>query len=530
MGCLLALGSLAWIVGSARAWTDAQVHEVDAEVALDAKGGADVALSLVLEVRDGWLELLELSGFDEALRLASGEGAALLVTDAGERIVPVASAQGGTITLRFATARAPKRGTHRVVLRYHSDVLPHASPGADVTRVSYRLPGWESGLRRASVRFRAAQPLRAVADPSVAQTVRSGRASEDGSARFERVHLPRRTPWEVAVEMSAPARPRILAPAPSEATAARVLAPRFAASAVLALLMAMLARHRGRRRAGRAGIALGPERATPYVLASLATGAAVLVQPHALALALGLLLLAPLWLALGLRRGARVVARGPLQPVSGDVLARAARAARGRWLGTPGELDASTLAGGLGLALALVLVLHAPDAFTLAGDPFGLALLCAAPSWFLGARVRFPRGFDERLHALATAARASTLRRCALQLVSAVDEAGALVCPRLRVLPAEPIEGLVRIDVLADTRRDAPPLVLSVTVQSGSPCQRWLAQALPGARPERRGSAKRLAFVQPVDALDAPVDALLATLAQRQREDARTPQDHARAA
>ena len=58
-----------WTSSPARAWTTAQIESAHARVEVDAEAVAEVTVLLQLQVRGGWLEGLELAGFDPDLQL-----------------------------------------------------------------------------------------------------------------------------------------------------------------------------------------------------------------------------------------------------------------------------------------------------------------------------------------------------------------------------------------------------------------------------------------------------------------------------
>lgn len=506
--CLLAL-----FVAPApvRAWTDARVLEVEAEVLLRDEGEADVALGLLLEVRDGWLAQLELSDLADELTLADDEPV-VLTTARGERLLPKVEHEDGTLSLGFARERAPERGIHRVLVRFRTHALRRAALADGRGRVYFGLPGWESGLVRAGITLRASHALTPVADDAIAQRIQTS-PDDETAVHYERVHVPRATPWEVAIDRSPPSSASALTPV-SPQSCGSLLRPRFAAGALLVLLCGLLARLATLRRGRAAGLSLSDRGALAYGLALLLGVAAVLVSGRTLALSLGLLVLVPLVLAPRVRAPAAALVGGRFVPVEPMRRVRAERRAQQRWLRDLRVFDGTTALGATVLLGLLVLVLALPGALDVASDPYGLSLACVAPCFFVGARLRFPRDLDERLALLARAARRCNVAGCGLRLLGYVDADGVLRDPRLRVLPATTPPGLLRIEVLADTRRDVPPLVVAVTVEPGSPSARALASTWPAARIEQDAARRRTCLLLATDALDLVLERLLDRLAE----------------
>jgi hypothetical protein len=294
--------------------------------------------------------------------------------------------------------------------------------------------------------------------------------------------------------------------------------PRFALSAALVVLLAVLAERGARARAERAGIALRAPSEARRALALLLALLATVMYRHSLALSVALLLVTPLLL---LPRAPRALGRialfarppeGALRPGHFAPLSSAQLAEADVRFVRASLLDATTARGALALLLALSALLALPDAYDLAGDPYGFALLCGLPSWFIGARLSMPRSFAERVSTLAKALRTSTLEGCALRLLAHVSEGGELAEPRARIAHQGRYPGLVRIDVLVDTRRERTPFVLCAVVGSGSLSERWLEDSpLRVARVEGR-SAGRVALLWSIDDFDLGVAALFGLL------------------
>ena len=287
----------------------------------------------------------------------------------------------------------------------------------------------------------------------------------------------------------------------------RTMALRFSLAATLVLLLALLSARRAEARAAELGVPLLPAGSVRHGLAVLSTALAIAVVGQTLAGAVALLLAVPLLLsARSARRGVRV--RGQLVPLTPDELAELA----GARAGGASLLDATSLRGACMLFAFIALAVAAPDAFELADDPYGVALACAIPCWFSGARLGLMRGYGERgallLHALAE----SALQGCALRLLARLDEHGTRSEPRVRIDHPGRYPGLVRVEVLVDSRRERPPFVLCATVGKGSLAERWIARSgAPIARVDATVGA-RVALLWSSAEFDRGVAALFALL------------------
>lgn len=290
----------------------------------------------------------------------------------------------------------------------------------------------------------------------------------------------------------------------------------FAASAVFVVLLAMLAEQRSRTRAARVGLAprrpSGARRGLALALGLLSA----VFYGYSLLAAVALLMSVPLLLAVRVRGAEQVVAPGHFAPIAAARLHEHARLARGE-----GSLsDATTLRGALAMLTALFVMTRMPGAYDLADDPYGFALLCALPSWLLGARLRWSRAPAERLSLLARALQGCTLRGCALRALAYVGDDGSLREPRVRVLPAARYAGLLRIDVLVDSRRDRPPFVLCALVQRGSASERSIVGSRSGVSRGRALPGGRVVLLWTVSGFDRGVAELLSTLARARRLEA----------
>ena len=209
---------MVWLVGScliwspaspARAWTEAEVRGVSAEVLFDAQADASIALTIGLQVRRGWLEGFEVSGLqtEDALdaenALELDEAALRFVSEEGEEFAPTVRVRAdGRVQLGFTRRAAPRRGRYTVHLRYRSSLAASAQLIDDEVHFLWTLPGWRSGLDGVSIAVTGPDGLdfSEASDLSDAVIEQDREPAEHGGSRlvWRRAHLPRTVPWTVA--------------------------------------------------------------------------------------------------------------------------------------------------------------------------------------------------------------------------------------------------------------------------------------------------------------------------------------------
>jgi hypothetical protein len=513
----------------ALAWTRAQVREVGARLEIEATGRTQVELDLSVEVEGGWLERLELPGLDEGLSLAPEP--AWVALESGERAPARAELAAGVVTLRFAR-RALRRGVHRVHVQYATELALHAQPQrTGFGRVTWTLPGWESALSGAEIVVLGPSELRALVEPDAAAEVETGMEGGRRLLRFRRVHVPRASPWAVTFEL-----PLAAVASAAPAARARVPTPTPAAGRTTGLLLGtaigLIVTWGGRRTRARLsalGYAARP-RLTPFrlpwwALAALCSlsGACWPWWPSVSLLGWSALI------ALGLERpGAplRALALGRFEPPGKQALRSLARARLYEHSG----LTSGDPASALGLALLLLSLAGlgwAGSPFA-PGNPWGLGVLCALLAFSASSRLWQPRSLAEQMQLLAQAARRTRVQGCALSLLWYV--AGATPGrPRLRVVPRARYAGLLQVELLVDTRRTAPALVLSVLVESDSPAARWVSGLWPEVVCERSSGGARTAFLAPVADLSGALESLFEQLTRESQAalDGRAPEERA---
>jgi hypothetical protein len=515
----LALVSTLLMTGRAHAWTDAHVREVEVEIALADEGRAQVTMLLSVEVGGGWLERLDLPGLDEELDAGAPPTAWLELPDGTQQPAGV-RIKHGELSLRFEKAVAPRRGQHRLGVRYQTLLLGRASEalGDGMVRLRHALPGWEAGLVRGEVRWRLPAGARAVDDPSIAQQVQQA----SGLIRFARVHVPRTTPWVVAVDVPEQAL-GVAGLARTERSARASGGRPLATGAWLAaalLAFGWLSRATTRLAARRDGLEARPLGRAPVRRAARVVCFAVgaVAWPLSLAGAVLLWVLGELTFVDRCELPGQAPGLGRFVPITSRDLARATRR---RWLGRLGIApvsDLSTLLGGLGAAAAALSLLTLPGALDLASDPWGLGAACALVPLCSSLRVARPRSVAEQVALLAKSAGTLVTVGSALRLVWYVAD-GVAREPRLRILPFARYPGLLRVELAVDTRRFAAPLVLLVVVEADAPADRWLAAEPLAAGRELSAGGRRALYLVPVrDDLTEVIEALFARLAQHSQE------------
>jgi hypothetical protein len=514
------VASLALIVGSvvpsvALAWTRAQVREVQARLELEASGRTRVQLSLAVAVEGGWLERLELPGLDEGLSLAQEPAWALL--ESGQRVAAQAQLEAGVLTLRFAR-RALRRGVHRVHVQYTTELGARARPQlAGFSRLTWTLPGWEAALSGAEIVVLGPSALRAQVEPDAAAQVETGMEGERRRVRFTRVHIPRASPWEVALELPSPALARVPPSAAMRVDKARVPSERRTTGLLLGTLIGLVVTWGGRRtRAWLAALGrVSRPRLTAFRMPWWALGGLCSLSGACWPWWPGVALLGwSVLICLGLERSGaplRALALGRFAPPCSRELQRLAQLRARERSGLEPLDPASAL--GLSLLLACLVALAWGEAPFAPSDPWGLGLLCASLAFVASSRLWQPRSLAEQVELLLRAARGTRLQGCALSLLWYTAGA-ARGQPRLRMLPRVRYAGLLRLELLVDTRREAPALLLSVLVESGSPAARWVRALWPDALCEQSTAGARRAFMKPVDELSEVLESLFEHLAR----------------
>lgn len=525
----LALGVLLPV--RAQAWTEASVRSVQAQVELDREAGARVTLMVTVRVRGGWLEGMELAGFDPDLAIDE-EVPPWAVDENGHRYEPrVRVLRDGRIQLSFPGA-SPRRGRVVVGLAYRTSLAHRATEpveGEDRVRVSWTLPGWSSGLDGVQIDVFAPPGSRMGphdvehTGASLLQTTEEQR--DQTVFRWRRAHLPRTTPWTVRVDVPAesmvealrgtPVRVPPAPPAPAASVGAETTSLWLGLAGLLVLIgMAKLASVSGLARRSRS-------RARPLLPLPVAVRGALLLGGSSAGAFLavhqhprwGLVAFAAAALLVSFRPGtAPPVSRlGAWRSADQRWIAMSRRTSWRRWIAPAGLLDATTPLGAAHLAAWwAVPFLGAPfDAVPLDVRWWMAAL--PIPVLLSGTRLAFPRGPSDSLRVLlSVVARLRTLPAgVALRPVMHVDVQGQVQDARVRTVLEKRPEGLLRLDLaLGQTLHaggwDACPVLVVVT-RAHSAAERALREAFPAWTALPSPSGRRVLRKATVDGRSWPI-------------------------
>jgi hypothetical protein len=210
---------------------------------------------------------------------------------------------------------------------------------------------------------------------------------------------------------------------------------------------------------------------------------------------------------------------GHFEPVAALDLLNLRRQLRRERVGLGPFQDAATVFGALGVGVSLLAAYVGAGGYDGRVVPWCLIVACGVVPLFVASRWRLPRSLSARVGTLETAAEGLRLHGVGLRMVWRRSDSTALHTePRLRVFCARPHQGLLRIDVMADSRPGACALTLCAVVLAESTAARALASQWSDAVCLRSGSGKRLAFAKPTVALEQDLEQLLGILsAQDQR-------------
>jgi hypothetical protein len=521
----------------ARAWTRAHVREADVELVLATEGSLEVSIDLTVEVTGGWLERLEIADLSGLPEDAS-EVVGWLKAEDGSMSSAEVRLEPEHLELRFSRGNGPRRGVHHLGARYRVPLPLGALPGhqgGEQARIEWTLPGWESGLTRASVHWLLPAGASAVSDPELAEQLTRS-ALPDGRARlsFERVHIPRASPWTVAIDM------------PSHSLGGSGVQPgsggvrsghspndlgTFACAAALVFALAWNARRDTRQRELRSG-ANAP--ATMLLgrfglLAALGlTVLSVALLPVSLAAALAALCAVGIGCTNFRASAPMPVELGHFEPIAPAALTDLRRAYFREWLGRGPWVDLGSLLGGLGGLACLVSAWVGAGGLEelMAGDvlpadprpvPWALALACALVPLLSSARFRLPRSLAAQVRLLRREASKLRCEGVAMRLLWFTARPGVFAQPRLRLALAQPHQGLLRMDLMVDSRPSAAPLSLCVVMLAGSSAAQALGDHWSGATRCTSASGRRLALSKTVSDLEGELERVLCLLSAHQQ-------------
>ena len=195
------------IVGTsatAHAWTRTVVKGADATVDIERDATLSILLRLDVEVHAGWLHELELVDLGKGFELDRYRPP-YFRSEEGELFRPEVEVVGeDRIRLSFSRREAPRRGVYRAYMRYRTRADASAVEGATHARVVWSVPAWETGLHGVSVEIRA--PKGSTVPAELQDTPPGIDFEVTERARrtvitWERVHLPRTTPWPLSVDV-----------------------------------------------------------------------------------------------------------------------------------------------------------------------------------------------------------------------------------------------------------------------------------------------------------------------------------------
>lgn len=203
---LLVLVAVCGASSSAQAWTRTVVKSARATVDLEGNATLSILLRLDVQVHAGWLRELELVGLGTGVELDRSRPPYLRSEEGQIHRPEVEVHDDGRIQLSFARREAPRRGEHRVFMRYRTkaDVSAVQVGGERRARVVWSVPAWETGLHNVSVEIRAPKgtsvPTEIHDDPpgvdfQVAET------PEHTVVEWRRIHLPRMTAWPLRLDV-----------------------------------------------------------------------------------------------------------------------------------------------------------------------------------------------------------------------------------------------------------------------------------------------------------------------------------------
>lgn len=183
-----------------------------ATVHLHENASASVSVELEIVVSRGWLEELELDGFDQPARLDAQTPPALTAkADAAAKFTPqIGEGRGGALRFKFSgRGNSPRRGRYVVRFHYQTDMKDRLHLLEDGRmHLSWEFPGFRTSLDDVEITIvvpsRSADsfPATTSSDPSrtsSAHSTQTIRGKQTSTFVFRRGHLPRTVPWRVGV-------------------------------------------------------------------------------------------------------------------------------------------------------------------------------------------------------------------------------------------------------------------------------------------------------------------------------------------
>lgn len=190
----------------AYAWTRTVVKGAHASVDVERDGTLRVFLRLEVDVLAGWLHELELADLGEDVELNRYQPPYFRSAEGKVRRPKVEVTDDGRVRLSFKWKDAPKRGEHRVYIRYRTkaDVSLVDVGGTRKARIVWSVPAWETGLHGVRVDMRAPKGSSVPPDapempPGARYEVREHTVRT--FVEWRRIHLPRITTWPLTIDV-----------------------------------------------------------------------------------------------------------------------------------------------------------------------------------------------------------------------------------------------------------------------------------------------------------------------------------------
>lgn len=526
----------------ASAWTDTLVESFRARVDARGEGPAKVEIELGIRIRGGWLEGLEITGLDPEL-VVSRDPRPVLYSAEGQPYFPaVEMASDGSLWIRFAKTKAPRRGTYTAKLTFESPAAaPRASQGK--RRVEFTIPGFRSGLDGAEIELLVPKGARLPHDFKPTSTVRTSHESRPDGERyvFRRVHLPRTVSFTAALELPSGVgattivEGRSFGSLPEPTSPASPLpSPGAMALGVILMAWAVAARAAHRRASRRRGAVpknlVGIESDLVHAALVAAAAGGMTFAFRAFPFVAAGLSLAILLVSLERLPKALTPPRpGRFTRAHARMLREAQKRVRRLWLEPIAFLDPFRPFGALLLVGAVTgvayLELRVPVDLDAPFTPLhGLFVLVALALAF--GRARLPRTIDERLVDVFREASRLTLpldekAPLAISLAVHLDQDESIQDVRIRVHTKDRPNGLLRLDVTSVDRAGlggfAAEDVLLVVTRLGSAAELAVSQAFPDV-PYQDAPGSRRARVLTLGAAHDPLIRAISSTAEKTPE------------
>lgn len=482
---------LAVVPDSARAWTEARVTGVQAQVEVGRDGRFRVALVADLRVRHGWLSSFSIDGLGSPFALDPRKPPFLIGEDGRKYHPQVTELAGGGVELQWnSRRRAPTRGRYELGLYYETGpaeppvAVPAGPHGGDRLQLAFQLPGWQVGLDRTDLYITGPSGTELVGVRAPGVDVATRQADPLVLLHVSRARLPRTTPWLLRLSVPRPwAAPELWpqrAPRLRSVSAETDPRPLLLWSLIVTLLCLVKQRWPAPPDAPFAFVI--PLPAMLRTLLTVLFGALTCVQPaHPMAYAcLAMAVLLSLVRPTPSQRP-RCARFAPVSPLCLTVARQrlwASRFSGSAWLDL-------TRPAGFVLWVGLWLLAAATPAPVEARLLPTIAVALCTVLFLVGGAGRLAPGFDAALVALAPSL--SVLRHAGLapRLVQGLDARGRRRQARIALRPQAALGGLRRVDCLKHQvewfEQGRRCWLLLVEVVAGSPADARARVLLPNA-------------------------------------------------